>query len=88
MNASHLSIASASAAVRRGSLGMNFDRVVRNLLAQRGRALFISQSLQEEFDCLADIDKCSLDCPALRLAPPQFRAPRVAACSFLFDYDR
>ena len=87
MNASHLSIASASAAVRRGSLGMNFDRGGQNLLAQRGRALFISQSLQEEFDCLADIDKCLLDRLALRLAPLQFWAPRVAALLVLFDYD-
>src|SRR5213080_1891082 len=66
---------------------MNFDRGGQNLLAQRRRALFISQGLQEEFDCLADIDKCLLDRLALRLAPLQFWAPRVAALLVLFDYD-
>jgi hypothetical protein len=81
------SIASASAAVRRGSLGMNFDRGGQNLLAQCGRALFISQGLQKELNCLADIDKCLLDGLALRLAPLQFWAPRVATVLVLFDYD-
>jgi hypothetical protein len=66
---------------------MNFDRGGQNLLAQRGRALFISQGLQEEFDCLADIDKCLFDRLALRLAPLQFWAPRVAALLVLFNYD-
>lgn len=42
-----------SAAVKRGSLAMNFDRGGQNLLAQRRRALFIGQGLQEEFNCLA-----------------------------------
>jgi hypothetical protein len=69
------------AAVRRGSLGMNFDCGGQNLLAQCRRALFISQGLQKEFDCLADIDKRLLNRLALRLAPLQFGAPRVVACS-------
>ncbi len=81
------SIASASSAVRRGSLGMNFDRGSQNFLAQRRRALFITQGLQEEFDCLADIGECLLNRLALRLAPLQFWAPRVAALLVLFDYD-
>src|SRR5215469_16828659 len=66
---------------------MNFDGGGQNLLAQRGRALFISQGLQEEFDCLADIDECLLDRLALRLASLQFGAPRIAALLVLFDYN-
>ena len=68
-------------------LGMNFDRGGQNLLAQCGRALFISQGLQKELNCLADIDKCLRDGLALRLAPLQFWAPRVATVLVLFDYD-
>jgi hypothetical protein len=51
------SMASSSAAIRRGSFGMNFDCGGQNLLAQRRRALFISPGLQEEFNSLADIDQ-------------------------------
>ena len=43
--------------------------------------------LQKEFDCLADVDKCLLNRLALRLAPLQFWAPRVAALLVLFYYD-
>src|SRR5580700_9292864 len=64
------SIASASAAVRRGSLGMNFDRGGQNLLAQCGRALFISQGLQKELNCLADIDKVSPRRSCLEIGTP------------------
>lgn len=81
------SIPSASAAVRRGALGMDFDRGGKNLLAQRRRALFIGQSLQEEFDGLADIGKSLFDRLPLRLAPLQFRAPRVTSVFVLFIYD-
>jgi len=48
-------IASASAAVRRGSLGMNFDGGGENLLAERGRALFIGERFQEQLDGLANV---------------------------------
>src|SRR5712692_6533435 len=66
---------------------MNFDRGGQNLPAQRCRALFISQGLQEELNCLADIDKSLLDGLALRLASLQFWAPCVVAVLILFDYD-
>jgi hypothetical protein len=46
------SIASESAAVKRGPLGMNFDCGGQNLPAQRSRALLVSQGFQEEFDHL------------------------------------
>lgn len=62
------SIASASAAVRRGILGMNFDGGVKNLLAERRRPLIISQSLEEEFDCLTDVGESLFDGLTLRLA--------------------
>jgi hypothetical protein len=38
-------IASASAAVRRGTLGVNFDRGGKNLPAERRRALVVGQGL-------------------------------------------
>src|ERR1035441_3251422 len=63
------SIASASAAVKRGSLGMNFDRGGKNFSAQRRGALFVGQGLQVEFDCLTDIGQSLLDRVSLRLAP-------------------
>ncbi len=62
--------ASASAAVRRGTLGMNFDGGGENLPAERRRALVIGQGLQEEFDCLTDIGKSLLDRLSLRLSIP------------------
>jgi len=40
---------------------MNFNRGGKYLLAQRRRALFIGQGLQEEFDGLPDIGKSFLD---------------------------
>jgi len=49
--------ASHSAAVKRGTLGMNFDEGSKDLLAQRCRALFVGQGFQEEFDRLTDIRK-------------------------------
>jgi len=66
MRASHFnSIASASAAARRGGLGMNFYGSGKNLLAQRHRALVIGQGLQKEINCFTDIGKSLLDCRSL-----------------------
>jgi len=64
------SIASASAAVRRGALGMDFDGGSENLAAQGRRALLIGQGLQEKFNCLTDIGKSLLDCLSLRFGTP------------------
>ena len=75
-----------TAAVRRGSLGMNFDRGRQNLAAPRCRALFIGQSLQEQLNCLADIGHSLHDRLSLRLATLQFRAPCITPVLILFDY--
>lgn len=80
-------IPSASAAVSRGALDMNFYRGGQNLAAERSRALLIGQGLQEKLNCLADIRERLLDVPPLRLAPLQFRAPGVISVLVLFDHD-
>src|ERR1035438_8880444 len=80
-------MASTSAAVRRGVLGMNFDNGGEDFPAQRSGALFIGQGLQEELDRLTDIGKSLLDGLSLRLESLQFRAPGVTSVLVLFDYD-
>ena len=57
---------------------MNLDGRSEDLLAKRCRSLVVGQSLQEAFDCLADLSKCLFDSLTLRLASLQLRAPSVA----------
>jgi len=86
-NADFSSNVSASAAVRRGSLGMNFDRCGQDLLTQRRRALLLGQSLQEKLNCFADVGQSLFDRLALRLAALQLRAPCVIPVLILLDHD-
>src|SRR5580692_6475104 len=66
---------------------MYFDGGGENLLAERGRTLFIGQRFQKQLNRFTDIGKAFLDGLSLRLASPQFRAPSVISVLVLFDYD-
>jgi hypothetical protein len=80
-------VASASAAVSRGTLGMHFDCGSKNLPAEQRRALVLGQSLQKQLDRLTDIGERFLDRLSLRLASPQLGAPSVTSFVVLFDYN-
>src|SRR5579884_1263323 len=75
---------SASAAVQRGSLGIDFNGRRQNLLTQEHVALVRRQRLQVEFNGLADVGQGLFKAGALRLAALQFRAPGVIAVLVFF----
>ena len=79
-------MASASAAVKRGALGMNFNCCSEYDLVGGSDTFFIGQRFQEELNSLPDIDQRLFDRCTLRLAALQFRAPCVATMLVLFDH--
>ena len=80
-------VTSASAAVNRGALGMNFNSCSEDYLSQCSGTLIVRERFQEEFDRFPDVGEDLLNGPALRLAPLEFRAPSVTAVLILLNYD-
>src|ERR1051326_1229048 len=80
------SLRSASAAVRRGSLGMrDLQRRRENRLATQPPQFSRLQGFQVKLRCLSQICQRLLHCFALRVAALEFRAIGKGAVLVLFD---
>ncbi len=71
----------------RGRLGIYFDRCCQNLAAEENVPLIGRQDFKIKADGLLDIGNRLFQRGPLRLAPLQFRTPRIEAVLVLLDDD-